>query len=177
MKRVWILAGMLMAVVAVTGCGTNLQAAPTNGPVTTQVSHVDVVHYQPPETLPKSIWTHLLPYQGRVQTAQRTPTATTAANVLYIGPTQGFAITQFRSVRHKLRPTPDVVWVGTTAALAKREWRALGYKHDPLPSAQTEYLDQSLPVPDAFHKNRTGYAQLNGVLRPNQADQWVRFFG
>ncbi len=128
----------------------------------------------PTKSLPASVMNHLASFSTRVK--QGAPVfSVQRASVLVIDPAEQYAITQFRQVWARIQPI-EVVWTNTQT-YALHEWKREGYASDPLPSAQTVYRAIPLFTPVAYHKIGGAWEMLGGILRPNQVQDWVKFFG
>ena len=126
--------------------------------------------------LTSAIYTHLSNYRQRIHAVVRLPIPVGGENVIYISPASGYAIAQFHQVWSHINK-PTVVWLHTTALQAKTDWSALGYTSDPLPSANTSYVSQLIPEPDAYHHTPSkGWVELPGILKPSQTHDWIKFF-
>ncbi len=128
----------------------------------------------PTKSLPAKIMSHLISYAKRVQPGKPT-FAVSGHSVLVIDPSEQYAITQFKQVWTQILPV-TVIWTNTKAYAAK-EWKAEGYKGDPLPSTQTKYMAIPLLTPVAYHKTVGVWKTVGGILRTNQVQDWVKFFG
>ena len=143
------------------------------GRVTTAASAP--THPLPPtKSLPSAIMNHLIGYAKRVQRGG--PTFTVSGHsVLVIDPSEQYAIAQFQQVWARIQPV-TVIWTNTKA-YAEKEWKAEGYQGDPLLATQTSYRAVPLPTPIAYHKTGNGWMTVGGILRTNQVQDWIRFFG
>jgi len=146
-----------------------------------------VIYQQPQSSLPHGITKNLSSYAQRRITRNELPLKNAVSeqgqletisgdNVLYIGPQEVYAISQFRAVWNKLITKPIVVWVHTTPQIAKKEWNAAGYKSNPLPSPKTNYTQDLIPTPDAYHSIQSGWNELPGVLQAKEQTKWLEFF-
>lgn len=131
----------------------------------------------PVKTLPTNIEGKLSSFSARLHTVTALPTKVKAQNVLYISPTEDYAVTQFARVWPDIKDKPTVIWTGATQAQAEGVWANTGYKFDPLPSPQTEYVTNSLPTPDAYHQvSKNTWIEMPGVLRTAEVNKWPGFF-
>lgn len=155
----------------VNGCG-KAQTTPIHSPVT---------------ALPPTIDAHLSSYTKRITTRKALPItkaskkggesiSITGTNVLYIDPSEKYAIEQFRNIWSNLSVVPVVVWLNTTPSRATEEWKLDGYKGDPLPSMGTYYSGATMPTPDAYHRMKSGWLEIPGVLESSQQKNWIKFF-
>ncbi|WP_054970240.1 hypothetical protein [Alicyclobacillus ferrooxydans] len=145
------------------------------------------VYRTPQVQLPSGVTSHLTGYHQRVVTRPQLPLrhaldaggtslSIHASNVLYIAPSEAYAITQYKQVWNRLTSVPAVVWTSTTPTIAHKEWLHEGYKTDPLPSHQTYYTYSNIPTPDSYHRQTKGWTELPGVLKTSQIKQWMTFF-
>lgn len=127
--------------------------------------------------LPVSVQSHLSPLSKRTTLVHQLPTKTSARTILYVSPSEKYAIDQFRSVWTQLSTKPAVVWTGTNEATAQSAWTREGFTTDPLPSTVTSYVTTSLATPDAYaEQSRNSWAEIPGILPASETAQWVSFF-
>ena len=135
---------------------------------------------RPVQSLPIAVQKKLSSLAQREHTTKQLPSKVsgTPKNVLYIAPTEQFAISQFINVWPTLKTKPDVIWVGTTKSSAMSMWGKEGYKDDPLPSPNTSYIQKFIPTPEAYHAKGNGeWIAAPGILPQQQVSTWTGFFG
>ncbi|WDL99802.1 hypothetical protein [Alicyclobacillus sp. ALC3] len=128
-------------------------------------------------SLPVSVQSHLSSLSKRENLVHKLPSKATAQTILYISPSEKYAIDQFKSIWSQLRKQPAVVWTGTTKSTVRTAWKQDGFTTDPLPSTATTYIAKNIPTPDTYaEQNPTSWAEVPGVLPASEAAQWVPFF-
>ncbi|MCL6599568.1 MAG: hypothetical protein K6T81_12625 [Alicyclobacillus macrosporangiidus] len=164
-RTIWPCVSALAVAFVMAGCGGAATGANKINP------------QSPINALPSAIQTKLSSFDSRKRTVHTLPTKITAQNVLYIAPNEKYAIDQFVQVWPRLKVKPAVVWTRTSEALAKTVWVKEGYKSNPLPSPQTQYVEQNLPTPDAYHQTgKDTWVEVPGVLTAQEVDKWLSFF-
>ena len=127
--------------------------------------------------LPVSVQAHLSPLSKRENLVHKLPSKTAAQTILYISPSEKYAIYQFMSIWPQLNQKPAVVWTGTTKSTVQTVWKQEGFTTDPLPSTTTTYISKSIPTPDAYaERSPTSWDEVPGVLPASKASRWVPFF-
>lgn len=187
-KRILILALAVLAVVAAILITVDLLrlthkpqqiasratgSAVKGGHVATSVS-VPTRPLPPTKSLPSGLMSHLITYAKRVQ-ASKPSFVVPGRSILVIDPSEQYAIAQFKQVWARIQPVA-VVWTNT-ASYAAAEWKAEGYKGNPLPSTRTEFKATPTLTPVAYHFSGGSWRSLGGILRPDQVQDWLKFFG
>lgn len=156
----------------VTGCGTIPHAVSQTSSTAIPAPSVHAVV----DRLPGHLQAKLIGFDVRKKRVSHLPIAVKGTNVLYISPMEQYAIQQFQQIWPRLKAYPVVVWTGVTKAQAEMVWRKEGYPGDPLPSQQTEYVSQTIPTPDAYHRDGKAWVEVPGILPASQLEDWVTFF-
>ncbi|QSO50147.1 hypothetical protein [Alicyclobacillus mengziensis] len=169
----------LLAVTTITACGQSAASPSGNG---------NNISYRTPQSrLPSGVASHLTGYEQRIVVRTKLPIryaldpsgtylSIRSTNILYIDPTEAYAITQYKTIWYHIKGVPTVVWTNTTKSIAAKEWLSEGYKTDPLPSKQTLYTNIQIPTPDSYHLHGKSWSELPGVLKSNQVTEWTTFF-
>ncbi|GMA59248.1 hypothetical protein C7445_1185 [Alicyclobacillus sacchari] len=156
----------------ISGCGTipHATSQTSSSSITTPSVHAVM------DRLPGNLQAKLIGFDARKKRVSHLPIAVKGSNVLYISPMEQYAIQQFHQIWPRLKVYPVVVWTGVTKTQAETIWRKEGYPSDPLPSAQTEYVPQTIPTPDAYHRDGKAWKEVPGILPVSQQEDWVTFF-
>jgi hypothetical protein len=176
----------LMLVLAVAVLTTVSGCGHSPDPDLNQVDNA-AVSYVPPQTTAPSP-SHLVALTRRISVVQNLPITQavdqagnartiSAQAVLFIDPSQAYAINQFNQIWDKISPRPAVVWMHTTPRIAANTWKAEGYSGDPLPSNVTLYTDRSVPTPDLYRANGATWFEIPGLVSPTDVEQLASFLG
>lgn len=168
MNKPVILTLMLSSMVLVAGCGTSHHKQ-----TTTSAQSNTVI-----SELPVSVSNKLSDAKKRLHHVKTLPVKQNISgkSILFLSPTEAYAIKQFRSVWPQLKHKPTVVWTGTNKSNAEAVWKREDYSQTPLSSQKTYFIQDSPPTPDAYEKTTSGWNELPGILSKQQTHFWIGFF-